>query len=107
MSANKVTELLQSRGDFTPQPPAIRGYVSGAVGPSNALLTAPEGFPTVGGETNLLWVVSPEYDLTRPLGPCQWGAIHGATLPAQYAACVILIDNEQQPTVVWWEGSHT
>ena len=107
MSANKVTELLQSRGDPVEQPPLIRGYISGAVGASKALLTAPEGFPAPGSETNLLWVIAPEYSTVKPLGPCQWNADHGKTLPAQFAKCVLAFDNEDVPTVLWWEGAYT
>ena len=105
MSGNKVTELLQSRGDFVEQPPVIRGYVSGAVGASGALITAPAAFPTLGSEQNLLWVLAPEYSTTRPLGPCQWPAIHGTRLPAQFAKVVVTVDTEGVPTVVWWEGA--
>ncbi len=104
MAANRVTETLQSRGDYTPPPPVVRGYIIGAVGNSHSRLTAPAAFPVPGSELNLLWVVSPEYTPARPLGPCAWSAIHGSRLPAQYAKCVVTFDDEGVPTVVWWEG---
>ena len=103
MASNKVTELLQSRGDFVDQQPLVRGYISGAVGPGSSLLAAPTGF--CNGTEQTLWVVAPEYSVSRPLGPCQWNQDHGATLPVQYAKCVVAFDTEGVPTVVWWEGA--
>jgi hypothetical protein len=60
-----------------------------------------------GSEENLLWVITPEYSTERPLGPCQWSADHGASLPAPGAAVVVAFDAQGIPTVVWWEGSQT
>lgn len=107
MSANRVTEIFQSRGDPVELPAAIRGYVSGAVGPAGSLLTAPAAFPKPGSEENLLWVIAPEYSTVRPFGPCPWMPVWGKTLPAQYAKVVVTVDNENVPTVVWWEGEYS
>lgn len=63
---------------------------------------APESF------TDELWVLLPEFSDERPFGPCQWGAIHGAGLPAAGAKCVLAFDDEETPVVIWWaptEGS--
>jgi hypothetical protein len=107
MAANRVTEVFQSRGDPTNLEALLRGYISGAVGPSGSLLTEPDGFCVGDSEENLVWVVTPEYSTVRPLGPCRWNADHGATLPAQFAKCVVAIDNNNVPTVLWWEGERT
>jgi hypothetical protein len=100
MSGADVTELLQGRGDVVEQSPVVRGYIS-----TNR--PAPTGFPKVGSEENLVWVITPETSVDRPLGPCRWNADHGATLPAQGAACVVVTDNQGVGTVVWWEGNHS
>jgi len=97
MAGNAVTQLLQSRGDPVEQRSVLRGYVS-------TLLPAPTGFPEPGSDANLLWVITPEYSTDRPLGPCQWSADHGTSLPTQGAAVVVAIDAAGIPTVVWWEG---
>jgi hypothetical protein len=95
-----TTQLLQSTGDPVEQSRVVRGYIS-----TNQ--PAPTGFPTPGSQENLLWVIDPEASVDRPLGPCQWNADHGATLPAQGAECVVITDNQEVPTVVWWAGAHS
>ena len=105
MSGYRVTELLESRGDPTELEPLIRGRVSGAVGPSKSLISAPAGFPTANSEENLLWVVAPGYSTTNPLGPCHWTAEHGITLPSHGAQVIVAFDSERIPTVLWWEGN--
>lgn len=72
----------------------VDGYVS-STHPAPATFTAP------------LYVVVPEHSTTVPLGPCDWGAIHGTTLPAQGAACVVVFDEREVPVVVWWEGAQS
>jgi hypothetical protein len=52
-----------------------------------------------------VWVIDPAYSTVAPIGPCPWGAIHGATLPAQ-GARVVLFDGAN-PVVLWWEGEHS
>jgi len=100
MSGANVTELLQGRGDVVEESPAVRGYIS-------LNRPAPTGFPKVGSEENLVWVVTPETSVDRPLGPCWWNADHGATLPAQGAECVVLTDNKGIGTVIWWAANHS
>jgi hypothetical protein len=104
MAANRVTEVFQSRGDPTELEAVLRGYVSGAVGPSGSLLTAPSANVVPGSEENLLWVIVPGYSTVRPFGPCEWTPLWGKTLPAQFAKVVLMVDNERIPTVVWWSG---
>jgi hypothetical protein len=104
MSGYRVTELLQSRGDPDAQYALTRGYISGAVGPNETLIAAPATFPVANSRENLLWVVVPEYSTVRPIGPCAWNADHGTNLPAQFAPCVIGFDNEELPTVLWWQA---
>lgn len=95
--AGNPTALLKGQGDPIEQSPLVRGYVS-----TNR--PAPGDFPKVGDTTNLLWVIVPGYTLQRPLGPCQWGAIHGATLPSQGAEVLVGFDEGNIPTVLWWAG---
>lgn len=52
-----------------------------------------------------LFVVVPEYSTTQAFGPCDWGAIHGTTLPAQGAKVVIVFDEREVPVVVGWAGA--
>ena len=99
MPANP-TELLESRGAPTPESRLVRGEIS----PNRP---APTGFPKVGSQENLVWVILPEQTLDRPVGPCWWNADHGATLPAQGAPCVVMFDNTDTPTVIWWAGNHS
>lgn len=95
-----VQELAQARGTLREESRVVRGYIS-----TNR--PAPTGFPTVGGEENLVWVVLPEQTLDRVVGPCWWSADHGATLPAPGAACVVMFDNTDTPWVVAWQGNHS
>ena len=105
MSGNHVTELVKGRGEVVEQRPVLRGYISAFVGTSKGKqITTPSAFPIPGGEHNLAWVVTPEYSTVRPLGPCQWTAEHGSRLPKQFAKCVVSMDDEGIPTIVWWEG---
>jgi hypothetical protein len=101
MSGANTTELLQGRAQLPAgESPVLRGYVS----PDRP---APAGFPAPGSTANLLWVVIPDQTLDHVLGPCWWNADHGLTLPAQGAACVVIIDQAELATVIWWEGAHT
>jgi hypothetical protein len=54
-----------------------------------------------------LWVVLPAFSTDRPFGPCEWGAIHGATLPALGAKVVLILDDEDDPHVISWQGEHS
>lgn len=83
-----TTALLRSAGDPIGLPPVARGYI----------LKAPLSF------NEPVWVILPEGSTERPYGPCAWGAIHGAALPATGAACVVVFDEQNHPTVVWWDG---
>lgn len=100
MSGAGVTELLQGRADVVEQSRIVRGYIS-------RNRPAPTGFPVPGSAENLLWVITPETSLDRPLGPCWWNADHGATLAAQGAECVVIFDDQEVPTVLWWAGAHS
>lgn len=51
-------------------------------------------------------VVLPAGSTERHYGPCAWGAIHGARLPEAGAQCVVGFDEQNQPTVLWWEGQY-
>ena len=78
--------------DTVVQQPAVEdGYVS-------TVQPAPVAF------TDKLYVIVPEHSTTVPLGPCEWGAIHGSTLPKQGARCQVAFGGEEIPRVVWWEG---
>ena len=112
MGASRVTEALRGRGEFVQQSPLVRGTVAGAVGPvlsgtTRSKTSVPTGFPTLTTEENLLWVTSPRYSTGALIGPCEWTAEHGTTLPAQGAACLVAFDSQNRPTVVWWEGAQS
>src|ERR1039458_6439746 len=78
--------------DTVVQQPAVEdGYVS-------TVQPAPVAF------TDKLYLIVPEHSTTVPLGPCEWGAIHGSTLPKQGARCQVAFGGEEIPRVVWWEG---
>jgi len=77
--------------DAVPQRTIVDGHVS-------TVKPAPKAF------TDLLWVVVPEMDPHVPLGPCQWGAIHGTALPARGAAVQVGFGEGDIPRVLWWEG---
>jgi hypothetical protein len=88
-----TTELLRDGGP-TAQRPNASGYVS-------RNRPAPTTFE------DQLWVILPDYSTDRPFGPCEWGAIHGATLPAPGARVTVTFDDRDVPVVVWWQGAHT
>lgn len=100
MSGVSVTQLFQSRGDKVEQRAIVRGYIANG-------RPAPTGFPEVGSQENLLWVVTPSYSLERIWGPCWWGAEHGATLPAHGNEVVVAFDDQGIPTVISWQGNHS
>jgi hypothetical protein len=37
----------------------------------------------------------------------RWPAIHGATLPAQGAFCVLLVTDNGNRICTWWDGEHS
>ena len=82
---------LQTLSPIVEQRTVVDGYVS-------TVQPAPKAF------SDKLYVIVPEHSTTVPLGPCDWGAIHGTTLPVQGAACVVVFDEREVPVVVWWEG---
>lgn len=90
--------LQGSLADPIEQAGLVKGFVS-----TNR--EAPTGFPN--GTENLLWVIIPDYSLERPVGPCQWTAEWGTTLPKQGTPVLVAFDEENFPIVVWWEGSYT
>lgn len=87
-----VTELLHAGGSS--QRMVVGGYVS-------------KDRPAPSGFADQLWVILPEYSVDRPFGPCEWGAIHGKTLPVQGARVVIVFDDREIPVVVWWQGIYS
>ncbi len=88
-----TTELLNDSSP-TPQSLVVSGYVS-------------RNRPAPATFADSLWVILPNYSLDRPFGPCEWGAIHGATLPAQGARVTAVFDDQDVPVIVWWAGEHT
>lgn len=92
MGGVNTTQLLASTGDPIEQPVLVRGYVS-------TIRPAPLSF------SEPVWVIVPGYSTDRPLGPCEWPAIHGSSLPLQGAECVVGFDDQHKPTLVWWAGS--
>lgn len=78
----------------TEHAPIVDGYVS-------RVKPAPKAF------SEPLWVIVPEYSTDSPYKCSRWGAIHGKTLPAQGAACVVAMGSDGIPTVVWWAGEYT
>lgn len=91
--ANDVVQMVRDAG-----PIEERTVVGGFVAPSRP---APAAF------TDELWVILPEYSLDALIGPCEWGAIHGTSLPAAGAAVDVVFDDRNIPVVVWWEGVYT
>lgn len=95
-----VTSLLKGQAEPIEQRSIIRGHIS-----NNR--PAPTGFTTIGSQENYLWVIVPGYAPNVPFGPCDWAAIHGSTLPAQGAQCVLGFDEANKPIVLWWEGNQS
>lgn len=89
-----VTHLFGERAQPRSQPQVVAGYVSTAA-------PAPTGFD------DPLFVIVPSFSIDRPHGPCKWGAIHGTSLPAPGAPCLLCFDDRSVPVVVWWDGPHT
>ena len=85
---------LQNLESSIQQRLVVDGYIS-------TTHAAPVGFDEP------VYVIVPEHSTQVPLGPCHWGAIHGATLPKQGAACVVVFDEREVPVIVWWEGQHS
>lgn len=99
MSGANIAEMLEGRGQLpVGESRVLRGYISEDRPP-------PVGFPVAGAITGLVWVTVPDQTLDYVLGPCQWSADHGTALPKQGAQCVVVIDQSEVPTVVWWEGA--
>lgn len=86
---------LQTLTPIVQEAPIVDGEVSN-------LQATPRTF------TDQLFVIVSEYSTTVPFGPCEWGAIHGRTLPAQGAKCRMTFDPETGvPIIVWWEGTQS
>jgi hypothetical protein len=82
-----------NRSGPTPERPVVGGYVSRS-------REAPKSF------SDPLWVIVPGYSTETPY-KCEWGTIHGKTLPAQGARVVVVFDDNEVPTVVFWAGEYT
>ena len=63
--------------------------------------------PTIKSFSESAWVVIPEGSTEHLYGPCKWPAIHGTTLPAKGAVCIVGFDEQNFPTVLWWEGAQS
>lgn len=63
--------------------------------------------PAPASFTDQLWVIVPDYSLDTPVGPCQWAAINGSSLPAQGAAVLVTFDHNDVPVVTWWQATWT
>lgn len=87
-----VTQLNRHAGPIS-QRQVISGFVSTAQ-------------PAPTGLDGTVYVIAPGYSIDRPLGPCKFTAVHGATLPAQGAECLVVFDDEGVPVVVWWDGTY-
>jgi hypothetical protein len=72
-------------------PPVVDGYVS-------RNKPAPSAF------SDSLWVIVPGGSTAAPYRCERWGAIHGATLPAQGADVSLSMSQAGIPTVLWWAG---
>ena len=53
------------------------------------------------------WVTVGSFSAEHEYGPCLWVAAQGATLPAVGAACLLVFDDLNTPTVVWFAGNYT
>jgi hypothetical protein len=76
-----------------PQRSVVGGYVSRSK-PAPASFDAP------------MWVIVPSHS-TEVAIPCAWGAIHGATMPAQGTPVTVVYDDNEVAVVVWWKGVHS
>lgn len=52
-------------------------------------------------------VILPAASTERHYGPCDWLAGHGTTLPQEGDECVVVFDEQNHPTIVWWAGAYT
>lgn len=68
--------------------PVQRGYIS------KVLPSVTEG----------VFVILPEGSSEHLYGPCKVAALWGITEPEVGKACVVVFDEQNQPTVVWWDG---
>lgn len=91
--ANSVGMWMQSGAGPSEHPPVVDGYVS-------------LNKPVPASFSDPLWVIVPSYSTEAPYRCVQWGAIHGAQLPAAGAACQVTMSPEGIPTVVWWSGEY-
>jgi len=73
------------------QTQVVRGYVSSVQ-------------PAVKTHKEQVYVIVPEHSTTVPIGPCNFVNAQGSTLPAQDAECVVVFDEKEVPTVVWFAG---
>jgi hypothetical protein len=84
-----VLSTLPGQGTGAPQRLVVSGYVS-------------QNQPAPAAFDDQLMVILPELSIDRPFGPCEWGALHGATLPVQGAPVTVVFDTNNIPVVVWW-----
>lgn len=89
--ANQAGRGLTNNSGPNPHPPVVDGKLSW-------------NRPAPGSFADPLWVIVPSYSVEAPYKCERWGAIHGATLPAQGAECTVVMSANEVPTVVWWDG---
>lgn len=82
------TTQLVRQATPTEYPAVARGYIN----------STPAAF------SDLVDVILPAGSTERHYGPCPWPAIHGARKPEAGDLCVLVFDEQNHPTVVWWEG---
>lgn len=77
-----------------PRPRIVYGEVSTAQ-PAPASFAAPLHVVIPGWRADYFWTI------------LNWPALHGNTLPAQGAACLLAFDDRRNLWCVSWEGAHS
>ncbi len=89
---------------------SVLNFVTQAVGqhPSNPVYAEVDvRKPAPNSFSDPLWVVFPDWNSEIPF-PCDnWPAIHGQTLPATGAPCMVAFDNHNNLRVLWWDGQYS
>jgi hypothetical protein len=63
--------------------------------------------PAPASFTSPLYVTIPQWQPGPYWTIVNWPALHGGTLPAQGAACLLLRDDRNNLRCVWWDGQFT
>lgn len=75
--------------------------IYGEIAPNNPACPLPTTF------NQPLYVVMADWDRTVFWKVTNWPCIHGNTLPAAGAECLLIYDNRRNLRCVWWDGVHT